>query len=232
MRGLLGPVERKNSWQLAEQAGEMTPDGMQRLLNSAAWDVDGVRDDIRSYVTENIGAPDGVLVVDETGFLKKGTKSAGVSRQYSGTAGRIENCQIGVFLTYVTAAGRSFLDRELYLPKSWIDDDARRHEAGISKEVTFSTKPQLAKTMLARALAADVPARWVTADEVYGSDRHLRMWLETKGIGHVLAVKSNEPLVGATGSHVLTQVHARVLADEVSEQEWQNLSAGDGASVP
>ncbi|WP_198286939.1 IS701 family transposase [Frankia sp. QA3] len=155
-----------------------------------------------------------------------------MARQYSGTAGRIENCQIGVFVTYVTAAGRSFLDRELYLPKSWIDDDDRRREAGIDDKITFLTKPQLARAMLARALAAGVPARWVTGDEVYGSDRRLRMWLEAEGVGHVMAAKSNEPLIGATGRHVFTQVRADVLADDVAEQDWQTLSAGDGAKGP
>jgi len=225
-------VERKNGWQLAEQAGELTPDGMQRLLNSAVWDADGVRDDVRDYVVENLGDPDGVLVLDETGFLKKGTKSAGVARQYSGTAGRIENCQIGVFLTYVTAAGRSFLDRELYLPQSWTGDEDRCREAGIGGEVAFATKPQLAKAMLARALAGKVPARWVTADEVYGCDRRLRMWLEAEGIGHVMAVKSNESLIGATSGHIFTAVRARTLADEVADEDWQTLSAGDGEKGP
>ena len=152
LRGLLGGVERKNGWQLAEHAGEATPDGMQRLLTSARWDADAVRDDVRAYVVEQLGDPGGVLVVDETGFLKKGTKSAGVQRQYSGTAGRIENCQVGVFLAYASPKGRALLDRELYLPKEWAADAARRAEAHVPAGVGFRTKPQLAQQMLARAL--------------------------------------------------------------------------------
>src|SRR5437763_11281594 len=167
LRGLTSPVERKNGWQLAEQAGEATPDGMQRLLATADWDADAVRDDLRAYVVEHLGDPGAVLVVDETGFLKKGPKSVGVQRQYSGTAGRIENCQIGVFLAYASARGRTFLDRELYLPKEWAADPARRVEAGVPVEVGCATKGDLAKAMLARAFAAHVPASWVTADEVY-----------------------------------------------------------------
>jgi SRSO17 transposase len=178
LRGLLGEVERKNGWQLAEHAGETTPDGMQRLLTSARWDADGLRDDVLGYVVEQLGDPGGVLVVDETGFLKKGTKSAGVQRQYSGTAGRIENCQVGVFLSYASRSGRALVDRELYLPKEWAADAARRAEARVPEQVAFQTKPQLAQQMLARAVAAQVPAGWVTADEVYGGDARLRAWLE------------------------------------------------------
>lgn len=155
--GLLAPVERKNSWQLAEAAGESTPEGMQRLLNFYAWNADDVRDDLRSYVVEQLGGPEGVLVVDETGFIKKGTKSAGVQRQYSGTAGRVENCQLGVFVAYACGRGRALIDRELYVPKPWIGDQARRAEAGIPDEVAFATKPELARVMLARAFEAGVP---------------------------------------------------------------------------
>jgi SRSO17 transposase len=150
--GLLSGAERKNSWTIAEQAGDLSPDGMQRLLNFYAWDADAVRDDLRGYVLEHLTDPNGVFVADETGFLKKGTKSAGVQRQYSGTAGRIENCQLGVFLTYVTPTGRALLDRELYLPVSWTDDRDRCSEAGISEDVSFQTKPELAQRMLARLL--------------------------------------------------------------------------------
>jgi SRSO17 transposase len=152
--GLLGEAERKNGWQLAEHARETTPDGMQRLLTSARWDADGVRDDVRAYVIEHLGDPGGVLVVDETGFLKKGNKSAGVQRQYSGTAGRIEHCQLGVFLAYASAKGRALVDRELYLPKEWAADVARRAEAHVPEQASFQTKPQLAQQMLARALEA------------------------------------------------------------------------------
>jgi len=158
LAGLLDRVERKNGWQLAEHLGESGPQGVQRLLNAADWDVDAVRDDLRAYVVEHLGKPDGVLVIDETGFLKKGTKSVGVQRQYSGTAGRIENCQIGVFLGYASSAGRALIDRDLYLPQAWIDDGERRQEAGVPKAVTFATKPQLAKAMLERAVVASVPA--------------------------------------------------------------------------
>ena len=194
LRGLVSSVERKNGWQLAEQAGDATPDGVQRLLSTYRWDADLVRDDLRDYVVEQLGAADGVLVVDETGFLKKGSKSVGVQRQYSGTAGRIENCQIGVFLAYAGARGRTLLDRELYLPQVWAEDWERRKEAGVPGDVSFRTKPRLAQEMLERALEAGVPFAWVTGDAVYGSDRRLRMWLEQKGMSHVLAIKSNEQL--------------------------------------
>src|SRR4051794_27384896 len=188
LRCLLGTVERKNGWQLAEAAGEATPDGMQRLLAAAEWDADVVRDDLRAYVVEHLGDPDAVLVVDETGFLKKGTKSAGVQRQYSGTAGRRENCQIGVFLVYAAAQGAVLLDRALYVPRSWTDEPDRCRAAGIPEAVTFQTKPQLAQAMLARALDAQLPCGWVTGDEVYGNDRVLRRFLEEREQPFVLAV--------------------------------------------
>src|SRR5437763_6495952 len=193
VRGLLSHVERKNGWQLAELAGEPTPDGMQHLLARADWDADAVRDDLRAYVVEHLGDPAAVLVIDETGFLKKGPKSVGVQRQYSGTAGRIENCQIGVFLAYASGKGRTFLDRELYLPKEWAADRERRQEAGVPDAVEFRTKPQLARAMLERALAAGVPAAWVTGDEVYGGDRRLRLWLAERQVPHVLAGESTGP---------------------------------------
>jgi SRSO17 transposase len=229
LRGLTSPVERKNGWQLAEQAGEATPDGMQRLLATADWDADQVRDDLRAYVVEHLGETAGVLVIDETGFLKKGPKSAGVQRQYSGTAGRLENCQIGVFLAYASATGRTFLDRELYLPREWAADEARREEAAVPPTVEFHTKPQLARAMLERALDAGVPAQWVTGDEVYGGDRRLRLWLEERQLPHVLAVKRTEPLWTRT---TWRQVAAQMLAAEVPAEEWQRLSAGDGAKGP
>src|SRR3954447_12027305 len=194
VRGLLSPGERKNGWQLAELAGEPTPDGMQHLLARADWDADAVRDDLRAYVVEQLGEAHAVLVVAETGFLKKGTQSVGVQRQYSGTAGRIENCQLGVFLAYASGKGRTFLDRELYLPQAWAADAARRQEAAVPDTVAFRTKPQLARAMLERALDAGVPAAWVTGDEVYGGDRRLRVWLEERQMPHVLAVKRTEPL--------------------------------------
>src|SRR5438477_10870084 len=159
LRGLLSPVERKNGWQLAEEAGEATPYAMQYLLDRARWQSERLRDEVRSYVCERLGDPAAVLVIDETGFLKKGTKSVGVQRQYSGTAGRIENCQLGVFLSYASGKGHTLLDRELYLPKEWAADPTRRTEAAVPESVEFRTKPQLARAMLARALAAGVPAQ-------------------------------------------------------------------------
>ena len=231
LKGLLSPVERKNGWQLAEQAGDATPYGVQHLLSTYIWDADLVRDDLRDYVVEHLGDASGVLVVDETGFLKKGEKSVGVQRQYSGTAGRIENCQIGVFLTYATAQGRTLLDRELYLPRVWAEDPERREEAGVPEKVGFRTKPQLARKMLERAVESGVPFGWATGDEVYGNDRKLRLWLEREGIPHVLAIRSNEKLWAWTdqGSR---QVRADRLALGVEGLGWVRLSAGDGAKGP
>jgi SRSO17 transposase len=229
LKGLLSPIERKNGWQLAEYVGDQTPDGVQRLLASYDWDADLVRDDLRSYVIEHLGEPEAVLVIDETGFIKKGTKSVGVKRQYSGTAGKIENCQIGVFLAYATSKGRAFLDRELYLPREWVEDGERCSEAGVPgvpKDVGFSTKPQLAEAMLKSALDAGVPASWVTGDEVYGSDRRLRLWLEGQDLSHVLAIKGNEPLWTEGG---FAQQEAATLAAQVPADQWVTLCAGDGA---
>ncbi len=174
--GLVAGLPRKNGWTLAEQAGEVSPDGMQRLLRWADWDVEAVRDDVRDYLIEHLGDPDAVLIVDDTGFLKKGIRSAGVARQYSGTAGRIENCQVGVFLAYRSAQGHALIDRQLYLPQTWTDDRERCRAAGILDEVPFATKPQIAHRMLQRALDAGVPVGWVTADEAYGQVKSLRVW--------------------------------------------------------
>jgi SRSO17 transposase len=231
VRGLLAPMEKKNSWTLAERAGEAIPDGMQRLLATADWDADEVRDDVRDYVVEHLGDPAGVLVVDETGFLKKGTKSAGVARQYSGTAGRIENCQIGVFLGYATPAGRTFLDRELYLPKTWAEDRQRRAEARVDEDVEFATKPELAMRMLDRALDAGVPAGWVTGDEVYGQHGRLRMMLEERQMPYVLAVPVNQRVI-ATVAGKVTELRADALAAQLPAQAWKKISAGAGAKGP
>jgi SRSO17 transposase len=231
LRGLLGGVDGKNGWQLAEHAGETTPDGMQRLLTSARWDAAALRDDVRGYVVEQLGDPDGVLVVDETGFLKKGGGSAGVQRQYSGTAGRIENCQVGVFLAYASRRGRALVDRELYLPKEWAADPGRRVEAHVPERVGFHTKPQLAQQMLARAVDAGVPAGWVTADEVYGGDARLRAWLEERDLAYVLAVKATQPL-WAHGQHGPAEVPACQLVARLPARAWRRLSAGDGAKGP
>ena len=231
LRGLLSPVERKNGWQLAEQAGDATPDGVQRLLYNYRWDADQVRDDHRDYVVEHLGDANGVLVVDETGFLKKGDKSAGVQRQYSGTAGRIENCQVGVFLAYASTKGRALLDRELYLPQVWADDRERRREAGVPEDAVFRTKPRLAQLMLGRALEAGVPFAWFTGDEVYGSDRKLRLWLEREEVPHVMAIKKSERLWAMTDRGPL-QVRADRLASGVAESAWVRCSAGNGAKGP
>lgn len=231
LQTVLAGAGRRNGWHLAEAAGEGTPYGMQRLIAAAAWDADAVRDDLRAYVGEHLGEPQGVLIVDETGFLKQGTQSAGVQRQYSGTAGRIENCQIGVFLAYASAHGHAFVDRALYLPQSWCDDRARCQAAGIPDDVAFATKPELARQMLARALDADLPVAWVTGDEVYGGDRKLRMWLEQRGQPFVLAVKSSEPLFyfGIPGRG---QPPAATIAAALPAETWQILSAGAGSKGP
>jgi SRSO17 transposase len=229
--GLLGGVDRKNGWQLAEHAGETTPDGMQRLLTSARWDPGALRDDVRGYVVEQLGDPGGVLVVDETGFLKKGTKSARVQRQYSGTAGRIENCQVGVFLAYASGKGRALVDRELYLPKEWAADAGRRTEAHVPEQVAFQTKPQLAQQMLERALEGGVPAGWVTADEVYGGDARLRAFLEEQDLAYVLAVKATQPLWAASQQGP-AEVPARELVAGLPARAWRRLSAGDGVKGP
>src|SRR3954447_23353975 len=223
LAGLLCPVERKNGWQLAEHAGDRTPDGVQDFLARMRWDADQVRDDLRAYVVAQLGDADGVLVLDETGFIKKGTKSVGVQRQYSGTAGRIENCQIGVFLGYASQHGHALIDRALYLPEVWANDPARRDAAGVPAETTFATKPQLGRQMLARAFAADVPCRWVTGDSVYGADWALRRCIERSGRGYVLAVTSRQRLGFKTVADWL---------EDVPTSGWQRLSAGDGAKGP
>lgn len=226
IRGLVSEIKRKNGWQLAEHIGDPTPDGVQRLLSSAVWDVEGVREDERAIAVELLGDPEGILVVDETGFVKKGIKSAGVKRQYSGTAGRIENCQIGVFLGYASAQGYALIDRELYLPAEWAQDQARRVEAGVPQRVAFATKPELARQMLERAFEAGVPARWVTGDTVYGDDRRLRLWLEERFQPFVLAVSCNEALW-----HGFQQIRADELVAQQADQ-WVTLSAGEGAKGP
>ncbi|MCE7004284.1 IS701 family transposase [Kibdelosporangium philippinense] len=223
--GLLSGVERKNSWSLAELAGDSSPDGMQRLLNFYRWDAEAVRDDVRGYVLAHLDDPSGVFVGDETGFIKKGTKSAGVQRQYTGTSGKIDNCQVGVFLTYVSRHGRALIDRELYLPqKSWCADRDRCREAGIDDEVEFATKPQLACRMLARLLDAGVTVGWFTADELYGDNPALRNWLAEQAVNYVLAVSCDHLLTTPTGP-----VRADVLTGQAPARGWQRLSAGRGS---
>ena len=225
LQGLLSNVERKNSWQLAEFIGDTTPDGVQHLLERAHWDADLARDILRDYVTEHLGDAEAVLIVDETGFIKKGRHSAGVKRQYSGTAGRIENSQVGVFLHYAGCGGAAFIDRQLYLPREWIEDRARCQAAGIPSSVEFQTKPQLAQRMIERALDAGVPCGWVTGDAVYGGDRRLRAWLESREQSFVLAVACNEPLWWQGPNYS----SAQTIAQAQPASAWQRLSAGAGA---
>ncbi|HEX6778085.1 MAG TPA: IS701 family transposase [Ktedonobacterales bacterium] len=226
LEGLLAPIERKNGWQLAEALGEQGPHGVQRLLYEADWDQEAVRDELRAYVLAHLGEEAGILVVDETGFLKKGKKSAGVARQYSGTAGRRENSQIGVFLLYAGGKGAAFLDRELYLPEEWTADPVRCREAGIPASVGFATKGELARAMLARAFAAGVRAAWVVGDTIYGSD-DLRTWLEREHQPYVLAVAETHP-VWSAGRAQLVGLVAALLPQEA----WTPLSAGEGSQGP
>jgi SRSO17 transposase len=223
--GLLADLPRKNCWTIAEHAGQATPDGLQHLLAGAAWDEHAVRDDVRDYLVEHLADPEAVLVVDETGDLKKGARTVGVQRQYTGTAGKVDNAQVAVYLAYATGAGHGVIDRELYLPQGWIDDPARCRAAGVPDQVGFATKPELARQMLDRALEAGVPAGWVTADEVYGGDPALRGWLETRQLPYVLAVKCTEPLPPASGP----PTSAARLAKRVPPEGWLRLSAGQGA---
>src|SRR6202167_1597898 len=193
--GLLSQAERKNGWTIAEFAGDLSPAGMQRLLNFYAWDQDAARDVLRAYAARHLGDSGAVLAVDETGFLKKGRMSAGVARMYTGTAGRVENCQVGVFLAYAASDGaRALIDRELYLPEAWTDDRDRCRAAGIADEVSFATKPELAWRMIERAAAAAVPFAWVTGDEVYGGNPKLRRRLEERRLPYVMAVACSEPV--------------------------------------
>ena len=224
MRGLLSELPSKNCWTIAEHAGDPNPDGMQHLLARAVWDEDKVRDDLRDYVVEHLGDPEAVLVVDETGDLKKGTATVGVKRQYTGTAGRIENAQVAVYLVYASSSGHAVIDRELYLPRSWTDDPERLQAAGVPSEIGFATKPGLAQAMICRALDTGVPAGWVAGDEVYGANPGLRAELEARQIGYVLAVACDHRVrVGGT-----TQ-RADALLRGVPARAWQQVSCGKGA---
>ena len=223
MRGLLAPIERKNGWQLAEAVGDATPDGVQDFLSRVHWDADAVRDDLQAYVVQHLSDPDGVAVLDETGFLKKGKKSAGVQRQYSGTAGRIENCQIGVFLGYASRHGQALIDRALYLPADWAKDEQRRREARIPADIAFTTKPKLGLAMLERARQAGLAFAWITGDSVYGADHTIRRWAERHRRGYVLAVTSKQ---------YLAQRPVTSWIRGLPRKAWQRLSAGDGAKGP
>ncbi|MFI0908810.1 IS701 family transposase [Streptomyces sioyaensis] len=222
VRGLLAAVERKNGWQLAEYAGHRGPAGFQHLLNGASWDADAVRDDLSQYVAERLGTPDGVLIVDDTGFLKKDTVSAGVQRQYSGTAGRTENCQIGVFAAYASPKGRALV---LYLPKSWTADADRCRAAKIPDSRGFATKGELARAMILRALASPLPIAWVTGDCAYGQEWRMRRTLEEAGVAYVLVVPKSQQLHAPFGR--IDQAIA-----DAPDQAWERRSCGDGAKGP
>lgn len=225
IKALLSNCDRKNGWQLAEWLGDVSPDGVQYLLDRSLWDAGAARDVLRQYVIHTLGSSEGVLVLDETGFIKKGQRSAGVQRQYSGTAGRIENSQIGVFLLYASPAGHAFLDRALYLPKSWTQDRERCRQAGIPDDVEFASKPELARRMLEHALDQGVPAAWVAGDSVYGGNRSLRLWLEERAQPFVLEVACNEPLWWKSFQYT----RADDIASALPEEEWQTRSAGSGS---
>jgi SRSO17 transposase len=224
LAGLLSPAERKNSWQLAEINGAANPYGFQHLLGRADWDPELLRDTLRSYVTDYLADEHSVGVVDETGFLKKGIHSAGVARQYSGTAGKIENCQIGVFLAYASTHGHTLLDRELYLPQEWTDDRERCRRAGIPEQRAFATKPALALQMLRRTFEAGLKLAWVTGDSIYGDDRALRQWLESRPQPYVLAVSGKETVWLAAHQRQVKTILAELPADG-----WETLSAGAGS---
>jgi SRSO17 transposase len=233
LRGLLSGTERKNGWQLAEVAGDATPYGLQHLLGRANWDADLVRDDLRGYVIEHLGDDEGVLIVDETGFIKKGQNSVGVKRQYTGTAGKTENCQVGVFLAYASRRAQAFIDRELYLPEEWAHDQERRERTGVPEEIGMRTKPELAKEMLGRALDAGVKAAWVVADSVYGDTRRLGMFLEERREPYVLALSGKAHVWAGFYQHrVSTVLESLRQGDSTLEEAgggWKRLSAGDGS---
>jgi SRSO17 transposase len=233
LQGLLSEMPRKNGWQLAEHAREATPYGMQRLLSQAVWDADLVRDDLRAYVLERFGCDDAIVAIDETSFPKRGRKSAGVQVQYCGTTGQVENCQVGVFLDYVTASGHALIDRELYLPLSWTQDPERCREADIPDSIRFQTKCELAIRMMERIWKEQVPITWVVADTVYGGNLDLRIWLETHQYSYVLAV----PCAEAVGIRTPDGIRRRVEVWEVerlllSAHDWQRLSMSQGTKGP
>jgi len=225
--GLLSAVERKNSWQLAEITGAPNPYGLQHLLGRADWDPDDLRDRLRRFVLDYLADPGAIGVLDETGFLKKGTHSVGVARQYSGTAGRVEDCQIGVFLTYASVHGHTLLDRELYLPTAWTDDPARCQPAGVPADRSFATKPALARQLLERSFAAGVTCAWITGDSVYGDDRPLRQWLEARPQPYVLAISRTEQLWVGHEACTLALLRARLAA-----LPWERHSCGAGSQGP
>ena len=227
MLGMLSGLDRKNCWTIAEHRGDVTPDGLQHLLARAKWDADAVRDDLRAYVADAFADEQAVLVVDETGDLKKGTHSVGVQRQYTGTAGRIENAQVAVFLTYAARRGHALIDRALYLPASWVDDRARCQAAGIPDGVTFATKPALAAAMITRAVSGGAPASWVAGDEVYGGDPRLRATIRRLGLGYVMQVAANRRMPTGIGPRRVDELAANLPASA-----WERRSAGKGSKGP
>ena len=226
--GVLSGIERKTRWLMAEQAGLSKPYRIQSLLGRGRWDADALRDVLHDYVVEAIGDPAGVLVVDETGFLKQGKHSVGVSRQYSGTAGRVENSQIGVFLSYASRFGHSLIDRQLYLPKNWAEDPERRRKAGVPDDVAFKTKPEMAQEMIAKVLDRGLPCAWVLGDAVYRSVSGLRRMLEQRKQPYVLSVRSNHCLRFFTDEGFL-QTGPQDMADAVEDQDWISCPAGEGS---
>jgi len=235
LRGLMAPVGRKNGWQLAEVVGDETPDRTQRLLYQDRWEADAARDVLQELVKETFGDAEGIGVVDETGFLKKGTHSVGVKRQYSGTAGKVENCQIGTFLCYTTDRGHVFLDRRLYLPEEWSADPTRRAQAKVPEEVCFQTKPEQAAEMLEHAWAHGIPMRWVVGDEVYGESTLLRDRIRKQGCGYVLAVKVNTQVWVKHPSGVIPAGSLRRVTEVVAgwaESRWQRLTVAAGEKGP
>ena len=227
MLGMLASLERKNCWTIAEYRGDVTPDGLQHLLARAVWDADAVRDDLRDYVIDAFAEDEAVLVVDETGDVKKGVHSVGVQRQYTGTAGRIENAQVAVFVTYAARRGHALIDRSLYLPRSWVEDRARCRVAGVPESVEFVTKPALATAMITRAVDAGVPAGWVAGDEVYGADPNLRAAVRGHGLGYTLQVAANRRVPTHAGP-----IRVDALASTVPDTAWQHYSAGPGSKGP
>lgn len=229
--GLLSGIERKTGWLMAEQSGAERPYRMQSLLGRSHWDADRLRDEVRDYVVEALGDEDGVLIVDETGFVKKGDRSAGVARQYSGTAGRIENSQIGVFLAYASRYGQALVDRRLYLPESWTKDRARCAKASIPETVEFATKPTMARAMVEVALDAGVPCAYVLGDAVYGADSSLRRMLEAREQPYVLAVRGAH-FMRRGGDRRFEETSPEELASELAPEDWVCHAAGEGAKGP
>ena len=229
--GLLSRAERKTGWMLAEEAGFARPYRLQSLLGRSSWSADALCDRVRRQVIDALGEADGVLVVDETGFVKKGEHSVGVARQYSGTAGRVENCQVGVFTAYASRLGHALIDRRLYLPKGWAENHARRAKACVPEDVAFATTPAMAREMVSRLLDEGSPCAFVLADALYGSDYQFRRMLEKRGQAYVLAIRSNHVL-WFLEEWRFVQTDPAALIGDLEAQAWQPLSAGEGAKGP